>query len=916
MILSVVDYTGGKYRINPRGADDAVKYFEPGDLDIVEDFTTDTDVANWRSDNLGYTARTHVGSNLELSDGGWTFDARRTVVAEPNTFFKATATVKTSGSFSANPTNQYLNFGIDGLGDQNYQVFCVSDADFTTFTIIGYAVNDTGSLYIAGQGGSGADTAWVDAYTYRNNYIPELTEISGIDVARTVADGDKVATTGIVTTTMNFGYSGPAYIQDAVAGVAVYDSDVSHNVALGDEILVIGTIDIYAGLVEITNVDYMVLSTGNVVEPIEITAADMDGEAYEGMLVVIKGCDSTTAGIDWPAEGSNKGFDLVDKNDSTFYCYIDKDTDIDGSPKPGQWPINITGIVGDYNGAQLLPRSLADFNPNTAPGDFALLNPVDGDTISSLDDPAFVDTVLVTGGPTVKTLFTNWTEAFDPDEGDVVTYEVIFLTGEGPDEESVTTDTSFCFMIDELKPWSMNGTYEVCVQATDLFGAVTNSDTVTFTFDFEAPPEIDYADIVLVDGSPELYATFTMEFAEVDISNFMIVDLFDMTSSAPTAVDSLDSVTVMLSGNLTEDHQIALAYTGITAPGATLATIDTAYAGQVLIPFSENHPEDGVFLIEGFEGTLSYFNQSPTYSGSTSGITDASSLVASDEEAYEGTKSGKLTLFDDPAVNGGFFVREYVKYPYAKTVKANSVLLLMVKGSGQIDLALTVKDDGYERQMWNKVTLCETDWQVVSFDLANDPVEGWVNGNGTITGETVTVCDLQMKSSTDEDVVLYLDGFTERQTDLLSIDVTMQCSMAVQALLGNFTIGSDFVDVAGNFTNWENNAIVLDDSDGDSVYSYTITGLIPGQKLEYKFRINDSWDTSEFPGDGPNRVYTVPDTNSVVFHWYNDEDRTVLGIVDMNAMPKVFALHQNYPNPFNPITTINMICRKRPMSRS
>ena len=902
-ITGIVDYNGSYYRINPRGADDIFRYLKPGDLDIAEDFTTDADVANWRSDNSGYTVRAHIDGAMQLSDGGWTFDARRDVYAEPNTFFKATAKIKT-GSFNTS-TSQYLYFGIDGLGDEPYQVSCISEDDFTTFTIIGYAVNDTGSLYIAGQGAGGADTAWVDEYTYQNNYVPELAGISDLVAARSLADGELVATQGIVTTTTNYGYSGPAYMQDALAGIAVYDSDVAQNVALGDEILVVGEIDIYNGLVEIKNADYVTLSTGNEVTPIEVTAADLDGEAYEGMLVVMKGCDTTAAGLTWPAEGSNQGNELLDKNDSTFYCYIDKDTDIDGSPKPDKWPINITGIVGDYNGAQLLPRSLADFNPNTVPGDFTILNPADSSTFTSLDDPAFVDMPLGEGGANVKTFFTNWTKSVDPDEGDSVTYQLVFMNGNGPEEDLITGDTVMYVMIDVEKPWSMNGDYDVFVQATDLFGAMSYSDTIHFVFDFEAPPEIVYSDIVLVDGAPKLYAQFNMEFESVDLTNFSIVDFNTQTAAAPTALDSLDSVTVMLSGNLVEDHYIGLVYSDITTPGGTVTTMDTSFAGEVLIPFSANHPEDAIHMITDFESNVGSFLD-PNWSGSTT-AGDASSFAVSDEEAYYGSKSGKMTIVDNTATTGGWYVRDLYGYPFAYTVKTSSKLMLLVKGTdAEVQMRLSVKDTGYEQGRWVTVSVSEDDWQVVSFDLMGDEAEGWVNGNGIIEGETVVIEGIHIKCAEDKDVVLYFDGFTERQTELEYVDVTMEVSMAVQTLLGNFNVANDFVDVAGNFNDWGNNAMVLDDSDGDSVYSYTITGLLPGEKLEYKFRINGSWDdnTAEFPYGGPARTYTVPDTNSVVFHWYKDEDPSVLGIDDMNVLPKVFALHQNYPNPFNPITTI------------
>lgn len=901
-ITGIVDYNGDYYRINPRDADDIVRLVPPGEYDITETFDTADDVANWRSENSGWTGRAHVDGMLCLSDGGWTFDARRTVIAEPNTFFKATAKIKTVGSFSANPTSQYIYFGIDGLGDQDYQVSCISDDDFTTFTIIGYAVNDTGSLYIAGQGQSGADTVYVDEYSYENNYVPSVTEISSIDVARTIAEGEMVATTGIVTTTTNYGSSGPAYIQDAVAGIAVYNYDVAQNVEIGDEILVIGEIDIYNGLVEIKNTDFIVLSKDNEVEPIVITAADMDGEAFEGMLVTIEKCDTLATGLDWAAtEGSNKGFDLKDGNDSTFYCYIDKDTDIDGSPKPTDWPLNITGIVGDYNGAQLLPRSLADFEPaNRQPGAFTILNPADSTLITSLDDTNLVK--IEVGADSVLALFMNWTESIDPDEGDVVTYQVI-ISPDGPEEDIITEDTLTYIMIDEERPWSMNGSYSAYVVATDVLGKTSISDTITIMFDFPAPPEIVYADIVLVDGAPKLYAQFNMEFESVDLTNFSIVDFFTQTAAAPTALDSLDSVTVMLSGDLVEDHYIGLAYNGITVPGGTIAATDTAYAGEVLIPFSENHPEDEIHMITDFESDIGSFLD-PNWSGSTT-AGDASTFAISDEEAFHGSKSGKMTIVDNTATTGGWYVRELYGYPFAYTVKTSSKLMLMVKGTDAIvQMRLSVKDTGYEQGPWVTVSVSEDDWQVVSFDLMGDEAEGWVNGNGIIEGETVVIEGIHIKCAEDKDVVLYFDGFTERQTDLVPVDVTFEVSMAVQTLLGNFNIASDFVDVAGSFNDWGNNAMVLDDSDGDSVYSYTITGLLPGEKLEYKFRINGNDNTAEFSDGGSVRTYTVPDTNSVVFHWYNDQDRSALGIDDMNALPKTFALHQNYPNPFNPITTI------------
>jgi hypothetical protein len=834
---------------------------------------------------------------MMLADGGWTFDARRDVQAEPNTFFRATATIMTSGSFSANPATQYLKFGIDGLGDRNYEVSCVSDSVFTTFTIVGYAVNETGTLYIAGQGGAGADTAWVDSYSYENNYVPGLNVISTVAEARAVPVGQNLATIGVVTTTNNFGASGPVYIQDETAGYAVYNYNAAQSVDLGDEILVIGTQKNYNGLLELDpTFNHIVLSKGNVVEPVEVTADMLDGEAYEGQLVIFMGVDTLETGLNWPSENQNLGIYLKDKNDSTFFAYIDRDTDIDGSPKPTTWPMNIMGVVSDYNGPQLMPRSLADFIPNNVPGPFTILNPADGLIITSLDDPAFVDVVI--GEETVKTLLLKWTEAVDPDDGDVVTYEVVIYPG-GQEEPIITIDTVFYLPIEVEKPWEMNATYNMFVKASDIVGATTHSDTIVMTMDFPAPPEIEFADIVLIDGAPKLYAMFNIDFESVALENFTIINKNSEVASAPTAIDSIAPNAVLLTGDIIEDQYYALAYSGIVAPGGDVAVTDTAWAGQALIPFSANHPEDAAFIINDFEESVGTW-KAPTYSGSTTGILATSSFVVSDEEAFRGEKSGKLTLLDDPAKNGGFYVRILHNYPFTYTVKSSSTLMFMVKGTNaEVEMRLSVTENpGYEQGPWQRVTLSEDDWQVVSFDLANDPVEGWVNGNGVIDKETVEIEAIHMRCSEDIDVILYIDEFTERQV-IGDVDVTFNVNMKKWAEDGLFSVTGDFVDIAGTMNGW--GGTMMADEDGDTIYSVVIP-LLNFSTQEFKFRINGNWDTSEFPGGGPNRVYTVGDSaGNVVTYWYNNE---VYVSIDNSLIPDVYELGQNYPNPFNPTTTI------------
>jgi hypothetical protein len=202
-------------------------------------------------------------------------------------------------------------------------------------------------------------------------------------------------------------------------------------------------------------------------------------------------------------------------------------------------------------------------------------------------------------------------------------------------------------------------------------------------------------------------------------------------------------------------------------------------------------------------------------------------------------------------------------------------------------------------EVWD-VTNPFNPWRFAYGSMTNTPVAN-LNGTGIAILEEKEdgVLNLYHLLS-NNGIALYSE---EEFIPPILVDVTFEVNMSYQITLGNFNAGTDFVDVAGTFNDWGGSSIVMDDSDADSIYSVTVSGFYPSDSIEYKFRINGDWDTSEFPSGGPNRVYVIPDTNSVVFHWYNNEEPSV-GIIGSEALPKEFALQQNYPNPFNPTTSI------------
>ncbi len=100
--------------------------------------------------------------------------------------------------------------------------------------------------------------------------------------------------------------------------------------------------------------------------------------------------------------------------------------------------------------------------------------------------------------------------------------------------------------------------------------------------------------------------------------------------------------------------------------------------------------------------------------------------------------------------------------------------------------------------------------------------------------------------------------------------VIFKVDMSYQIALLNFSPQTEFVDVAGTFNEWGEIPFILTDPDSDGIYEGT-ANLTSGSAIQFKARINGEWaGREEFPGGGPNRMYTV-EPNGLVEFWYNDD---------------------------------------------
>jgi phosphatidylserine/phosphatidylglycerophosphate/cardiolipin synthase-like enzyme len=197
--------------------------------------------------------------------------------------------------------------------------------------------------------------------------------------------GQSVTVSGMVTSSNQFGTSGPASIQDNTAGMCIYGQGFPASVNIGDSVIVTAVLTQYNGLAEMSfnepGASFNVLSTGNILEPEVVTINNIlnqqwNGiEEYEGKLIRIN--NVTISGSGNFAGGTN--YDISDAT-GTSQIRIDNDVStIIGTPIPSG-EIDIIGILQQYDtsppystGYQLLPRFIGDIIDNGAP---LILNPV------------------------------------------------------------------------------------------------------------------------------------------------------------------------------------------------------------------------------------------------------------------------------------------------------------------------------------------------------------------------------------------------------------------------------------------------------------------------------------------------------------------------------------------------------------
>ncbi|MBN1851560.1 MAG: hypothetical protein JW829_02515 [Pirellulales bacterium] len=181
----------------------------------------------------------------------------------------------------------------------------------------------------------------------------------------------------------------------------------------------------------------------------------------------------------------------------------------------------------------------------------------------------------------------------------------------------------------------------------------------------------------------------------------------------------------------------------------------------------------GIVSITDFEVDEGYFSWSPLFSGSNQGILDGTTAERVTSEAYLSAASQEISIHGDP---NGWFLRCLSGIGSPPSDPATN---LAIPATGSIGFWLKTEDPGMTVRIAlddpstadrgiEKSILADGQWHLYEWFLSDDNEwEGWVNGDGIISGSTVTLDSIQFFGAGD--VTLYLDAIAHNPMGSLVI---------------------------------------------------------------------------------------------------------------------------------------------------
>ncbi len=301
-----------------------------------------------------------------------------------------------------------------------------------------------------------------------SDWITELGAVTPLTIAeaRLLPDGTPTIIQGIVTATTwgTSGSSTQAAIQDDTGGMVIYAGGFDAGLAVGDEVIVSGAIDIYGGLIEIAPsapTDIELLSSGNDLPEIQVLTRDeiaTNGVTYESEYVRI---DSVTiVSGTWPTGTSSVNLTISDPSGTTLTMRIDGDTDLHNYEAMLGY-FNLTAIVGRYyENFQVFPRYYSDLEQIGDP------TPLITDVSQDPASPTPLDEVTVS--------------AMIIDNSDVVSASLEYVVNGGVEMVVVMTEGDDDVWSAVIPAQAPDAVVSYAISATDDLGGLSTTDAFVY----------------------------------------------------------------------------------------------------------------------------------------------------------------------------------------------------------------------------------------------------------------------------------------------------------------------------------------------------------------------------------------------------------------------------------------------------
>ncbi|MBO4906786.1 MAG: chitobiase/beta-hexosaminidase C-terminal domain-containing protein [Bacteroidaceae bacterium] len=196
--------------------------------------------------------------------------------------------------------------------------------------------------------------------------IPEYTTIQAMqDTAQVLGTSKVDIKYTFSNVTVTYVNSKNVYVNDGTRGLLLYGTN-SKNLKAGDKISgsVTGKLQLYSGLTELGDVDYSAIEVAEGEAPAPETIgevgpiiADATRLQYENKLMTIEGIQITAE----EDTTGNATFYIIDESDNMLPLFFKNANDFKDLLIDFDATYNVTGIVGNHNGVQLAPRTVADF---------------------------------------------------------------------------------------------------------------------------------------------------------------------------------------------------------------------------------------------------------------------------------------------------------------------------------------------------------------------------------------------------------------------------------------------------------------------------------------------------------------------------------------------------------------------------